>query len=108
MGRDLFSSVNDGRSPPSKPPHRVLEHLDEIHTTEDIPIPSDPLNRVIGQEKAIEIARIAAYQHRHLLLVGPPGIGKSMTAQALALHLERPTQENPHRPQPRESRAADH
>jgi len=80
--------------------------LDEIETTSDIPIPTDPLERVIGQEKAVEIARIAAYQRRHLLLVGPPGIGKSMTAQALALHLERPrtelrvvhNPENPERP----------
>ena len=78
----------------------------EIQTTEQIPIPADPLERVIGQEKAVEIARIAAYQHRHLLLVGQPGIGKSMTAQALALHLERPSTEvrvvhnpeNPERP----------
>jgi ATP-dependent Lon protease len=80
--------------------------LDEIRSTLDIAIPSDPLERVIGQEKAVEIARIAAFQHRHLLLVGPPGIGKSMTAQALALHLERPrtelrvvhNPENPERP----------
>jgi ATP-dependent Lon protease len=80
--------------------------LDEIETTADVSIPSDPLARVIGQEKAVETARIAAYQHRHLLLVGPPGIGKSMTAQALALHLERPkteirvvhNPENPERP----------
>lgn len=67
--------------------------LDEVGSTEDIPIPTDPLARVIGQEKAVEIARVAAYQRRHLLLVGPPGIGKSMTAQALALHLERPRTE---------------
>jgi ATP-dependent Lon protease len=80
--------------------------LDLVESTEEIPIPSDPLERVIGQEKAVEIARVAAYQHRHLLLVGPPGIGKSMTAQALALHLERPqaeirvvhNPENPERP----------
>jgi ATP-dependent Lon protease len=85
---------------------RTLTSLDEIRTSEDIPIPSDPLGRVIGQEKAVELARVAAYQHRHLLLVGPPGIGKSMTAQALALHLERPrteirivhNPENPERP----------
>src|SRR5580658_3653938 len=80
--------------------------LREVSTSDEIPIPSDPLDRVIGQEKAVEIARIAAYQRRHLLLVGPPGIGKSMTAQALALHLERPrteirivhNPENPERP----------
>ncbi len=86
--------------------HHLPAAIDEIETTADISIPTDPLERVIGQEKAVEIARIAAYQHRHLLLVGPPGIGKSMTAQALALHLDRPRSElrvvhnpeNPERP----------
>ncbi len=77
-----------------------------ISTTEDILIPADPLKRVIGQDEAVELARIAAKQRRHLLLVGPPGTGKSMIAQALALHLPRPTEEvrvvhnpeNPERP----------
>ncbi|MGI0156247.1 MAG: ATP-binding protein, partial [Thermoplasmata archaeon] len=90
----------------SEPARRLPAAVDEIESTADIPIPTDPLARVIGQEKAVEIARIAAYQHRHLLLVGPPGIGKSMTAQALALHLDRPrtelrvvhNPENPERP----------
>ena len=93
-------------TPASEGAHRAPTALDEVTTTEDIHIPTDPLERVIGQEKAVEIARIAAYQRRHLLLVGPPGIGKSMTAQALALHLERPrtelrvvhNPENPERP----------
>lgn len=93
-------------TPASDGAHRAPIALDEVATTEDIHIPTDPLERVIGQEKAVETARIAAYQHRHLLLVGPPGIGKSMTAQALALHLERPltevrvvhNPENPERP----------
>ena len=82
--------------------------VDEIETTGTYPIPTDPLERVIGQEKAVEIARIAAFQRRHLLLVGPPGIGKSMTAQALALHLERPRTRAAGRPQPGEPGAADH
>ena len=91
---------------PPEHPRTLPTSLDAVTSTEDIPIPSDPLERVIGQEKAVEIARIAAYQRRHLLLVGPPGIGKSMTAQALALHLDRPrteirivhNPENPERP----------
>ncbi|NLK25575.1 MAG: AAA family ATPase [Euryarchaeota archaeon] len=77
-----------------------------LNTTADVLIPKDPLQRVIGQEEAVELARIAARQRRHLLLVGPPGTGKSMIAQALALHLPRPREEirvvhnpgNPERP----------
>jgi ATP-dependent Lon protease len=80
--------------------------LDSFETTEQIRISHDPLERVIGQEEAVRLARIAASQRRHFLLVGPPGTGKSMIAQALALHLPRPTEEirivhnpeNPERP----------
>ena len=80
--------------------------VDEIETTAEVHIPSDPLERVIGQDEAVKLARLAASQRRHLLLVGPPGIGKSMCAQALALHLHVPTEEirvvhnpeNPERP----------
>jgi ATP-dependent Lon protease len=67
--------------------------LRAIESTEDIEIPSDPLLRVIGQEEAVALARIAARQRRHLLLVGPPGTGKSMIAQALSLHLTPPKEE---------------
>src|SRR3989304_4456489 len=72
----------------------------------DVAIPADPLGRVIGQDEAVNLARVAASQHRHFLLVGPPGTGKSMIAQALALHLPPPIEEirvvhnpeNPERP----------
>jgi ATP-dependent Lon protease len=80
--------------------------LDDIDTTEEIEIPQDPLKRVIGQDEAVNLAYVAATQRRHFLLVGPPGTGKSMIAQALSLHLSPPTQElrvvhnpeNPERP----------
>lgn len=67
--------------------------LDEMETTDDVLIPPDPLARVIGQEEGVRLARIAAKQRRHLFLVGPPGTGKSMIAQALSLHLPRPQEE---------------
>jgi ATP-dependent Lon protease len=77
-----------------------------IESTQGVDLPSDPLKRVIGQSEAVALARVAGTQRRHLLLVGPPGTGKSMIAQALSLHLPRPTQEirvvhnpeNPERP----------
>jgi len=80
--------------------------LKDITSTAQVAIPGNPLERIIGQEEAVEVARIAATQRRHLLLVGPPGIGKSMTAQALSLYLTMPdteiqvvhNPENPHRP----------
>jgi len=61
---------------------------------------------VVGQDEAVKLARIAANQRRHFLLVGPPGTGKSMIAQALSLHLPSVTEEirvvhnpeNPERP----------
>jgi len=80
--------------------------LDDFETTAEIQIPDDPLKRVVGQEEAVALARVAAKQRRHFLLVGPPGTGKSMIAQALSLHLPSVTEEirivhnpeNPERP----------
>ena len=80
--------------------------LAKFKTTNEIVVPSEPLEQVIGQDEAVRLARLAAKQRRNLLLVAPPGTGKSMIAQAMASLLPKPTEEiavlhnpeNPERP----------
>jgi ATP-dependent Lon protease len=38
---------------------------------------------VIGQDEAVEVAKKAATQKRHMMLIGEPGTGKSMLARAM-------------------------
>ncbi len=80
--------------------------VESLSSTDDILIPQNPLDRVLGQEEAINLAKIAAKQRRHLLLVGPPGTGKSMIARAISMQIPKPSSEirvahnpeNPERP----------
>lgn len=53
-------------------------------TTADIPTPPALLSQVIGQERAVEIVRLAAKQRRFVLMIGEAGTGKSMLASAMA------------------------
>ncbi len=82
----------------------LIDAYENFTTTEEIEIPKDPFKRIIGQEHAVRIAKIAAKQKRHILLVGPPGTGKSLIARAISSYLDKPKQQisvlnNPERPE---------
>ena len=48
-----------------------------------VEVPPRLLDQVIGQDDAVEVARKAATQKRHMMLIGDPGTGKSMLARAM-------------------------
>lgn len=59
----------------------------KFKTTKDIKVPKLMLDQVIGQDNAVDIVRKAAEQKRHIMLIGDPGTGKSMVAQAMTAFL---------------------
>ena len=66
---------------------KVLSKIDfqmSFKSTEEVPIPKNLVDQVIGQDHAVKVIKKAALQRRHVLLIGEPGTGKSMLGLALA------------------------
>ncbi len=80
--REENSSNEDVQETNVAPIDEWMEEV-EINTTEDIEVPELLADQVIGQDEAVSVAKKAAKQHRHMMLIGPPGTGKSMIAKAM-------------------------
>ena len=65
-----------------------------FESTEEIQIPEKMADRVIGQDRAVEVIRKAASQKRHVMLIGEPGTGKSMLANSMVEYLPKSEMED--------------
>jgi Lon-like ATP-dependent protease len=65
------------------PPIDIWIQDKKFTTTEEIKVPENLLDQVIGQDQTVAIVKKAAEQKRHVMLIGDPGTGKSMVARAM-------------------------
>ncbi|MDE1880691.1 MAG: ATP-dependent protease LonB [Euryarchaeota archaeon] len=74
-----------GTEPPPAAPGDVDTWIrgQPFTTTQDVEVPARLLDQVIGQDDAVEVAKKAATQKRHMILIGEPGTGKSMLARSM-------------------------
>lgn len=64
--------------------NKPMIDYDNIESSQDIEVPPLLIDQVIGHEESVETIKKAAKQRRNVLLIGDPGVGKSMIAKGMA------------------------
>jgi Lon-like ATP-dependent protease len=80
LGEDK-SNLNDD---PNLNEKGVMFNHKNILSSKDINVPPLLIDQVIGHEESVETIKKAARQRRNVLLIGEPGVGKSMLAKGMA------------------------
>jgi len=86
--------VSDDSDPVCETPVEEWVGNLEISSTEEVPIPNNLVDQVIGQEAASIVVRKASEQRRHMIMVGEPGTGKSMLARSMTEFLPKEQMED--------------
>ena len=71
-------------NPNSEVSEDEIPQIRDYKTSGDIEVPDRIIDQIIGQEEAVETVKKAAKQRRNVLLIGEPGVGKSMLAKGMA------------------------
>ncbi len=71
-------------NPDSNVPSDGILKIRDYKTSGDIEVPEKIIDQIIGQKEAVETVKKAAKQRRNVLLIGEPGVGKSMLAKGMA------------------------
>ena len=61
-----------------------VSHKKAFNDTSQIVVPKELISQVVGQDESVKLIRKAAAQKRNVLLIGIPGTGKSLIAQAMS------------------------
>lgn len=81
----LKEELNEIDSPQSKAKLAELEAKNKIHLTKSVMelLRPQSLNEIVGQERAVHAlkAKLSSPYPQHLLLYGPPGVGKTTAAR---------------------------
>ena len=99
LKKEVFKEEHPkAESPQAASKRKKLDKLEKIHLTESVMdlLRPQSLAEIVGQEKAVKslLAKLSSPYPQHLLLYGPPGVGKT-TAARLVLEVARKKASSP-------------